>query len=255
MLHGFSILFWFRHAALWLATWAMGTSISAAPCENVYTFRRSDALYGIAWNHKLSLTILAGRNALDRDHPNDPGRCLISAAKSSPQRPPGPTLPSSVQRAIETADVKPGRWKYIVLHHSGVDTGTLHGMDRYHREVRHMENGLAYHFVIGNGHGMGDGEIGIGSRWTQQLDGGHLISERQSKVSLGICLVGSFDKHKPTPKQLQRLTALVRALMTRCSLSPQAVKTHQQINVVYTRCPGRHFPTKSFLKSLRASNQ
>ena len=71
-----------------------------------------------------------------------------------------------------------------------VDTGTVKGMDRYHREVRHMENGLAYHFVIGNGSGMGDGDIGIGSRWTKQLDGGHLTSERQNQVSLGICLVG-----------------------------------------------------------------
>jgi hypothetical protein len=162
-------------------------------------------------------------------------------------------LPEFVQRAIDEVKVKHGRWKYIVIHHSGVDTGTVRGMDRYHREVRHMEHGLAYHFVIGNGSGMDDGEIGIGARWTRQLDGGHLTSERQNRVSLGICLVGNFDKHKPTPRQLERLTALVRALMNRCRLSAKAVKTHQQINVVHTRCPGRHFPTTSFLRSLRSS--
>jgi N-acetyl-anhydromuramyl-L-alanine amidase AmpD len=76
-----------------------------------------------------------------------------------------------------------------VIHHSGVHTGTIKGMDRYHR-------------------------------------------------------------HEPTPKQLERLLALVQALMSRCGLRSSAVKTHQQINVLYTRCPGRHFPTKSFLASV-----
>ena len=38
--------------------------------------------------------------------------------------------------------------------------------------------------------------------------------------------------------------------MSRCGLPASAVKTHQQINVLYTRCPGRNFPTKSFLDSL-----
>jgi hypothetical protein len=126
------------------------------------------------------------------------------------------------------------------------------GMDRYHREERQMENGLAYHFVIGNGHGMGDGEIGVGSRWTRQLDGGHLTSLKQNEISLGICLVGNFDRHEPTAKQLQQLKTLVEALLRRCGLSNDAVKTHQQINVLYTRCPGRHFPTKRFLASLES---
>jgi N-acetyl-anhydromuramyl-L-alanine amidase AmpD len=124
-------------------------------------------------------------------------------------------------------------------------------MDRYHREERHMENGLAYHFVIGNGQGMGNGEIAVGHRWTAQLDGGHLRSESQNQVSLGICLVGNFDRHKPTPQQMRQLGVLVRALMSRCHLPPDAVKTHRQINVVFTRCPGRHFPTQNFLNSLR----
>jgi hypothetical protein len=138
-----------------------------------------------------------------------------------------------------------------VIHHSAATTGTLTGIDRYHRNVRHMENGLAYHFVIGNGNGLGNGEIGIGARWTRQLDGGHVISEAQNKVSLGICLIGNFDKSKPTAKQMERLTALVRALLVRCKLPPSAVHTHQQINAVPTRCPGRHFPTAEFLKSIK----
>ncbi len=115
-----------------------------------------------------------------------------------------------------------------------------------------MENGLAYHFVIGNGSGMGDGEIGVSRRWTKQLAGGHLASEAQNQIALGICLVGNFDKHAPTSKEMASLRALVEALMARCNLTPRAVKTHQQINVVHTRCPGAKFPTKSFMESLHS---
>ena len=113
-----------------------------------------------------------------------------------------------------------------------------------------MENGLAYDFVIGNGSGMRDGEIAVGQRWTKQLDGGHLASEAQNKVAIGICLVGNFDTHQPSRREMDSLRALVQALMARCNLTPRAVKTHQQINIVRTRCPGAKFPASSFLESL-----
>src|ERR1035437_6352493 len=116
----------------------------------------------------------------------------------------------------------------------------MKGMDRYHHDVRHMENGLAYDFVIGNGSGMEDGEVAVSKRWTLQLDGGHLASEAQNKIALGICLVGNFDEHQPTRKELDSLRALVQALMARCNLTPSAVKTHQQINIVHPPRPAAH---------------
>jgi hypothetical protein len=182
---------------------------------------------------------------------------LIIPGESAAQAPVSPvraavhvSLPYPVKRAIALAPVRPGRWQYIVIHHSGVDTGTVKGMDRYHRDVRHMENGLAYDFVIGNGSGMEDGEVAVSRRWTLQLDGGHLASEAQNKIALGICLVGNFDEHPPTRKEMESLRALVVALMARCNLTPSAVRTHQQINIIHTRCPGTHFPTKAFIDSL-----
>jgi hypothetical protein len=117
-----------------------------------------------------------------------------------------------------------------------------------------MENGMAYHFLIGNGNGMGDAEIAVGHRWQEQLDGGHLASDAQNKVAIGICLVGNFDQKKPTDKQMRSLKDLIRALMKRCDLPTSAVRTHRQINIVSTRCPGTRFPAKAFLRSLQGNS-
>jgi hypothetical protein len=237
---------------------AMAVQVSAAPVEKVYTARRGDTLYGIARDNQISPERLAERNSLNKNGYVYTGqRLVIPASSSAPvtafQAKAVTALPASVQDAIDKAEVRRGRWKHIVIHHSGVDTGTIRGMDRYHREVRQMENGLAYHFVIGNGSGMDDGEIAVGSRWAKQLDGGHLASASQNRMSLGICLVGNFEKHKPTVRQLDALRILVRAFMARCQLSLRAVTTHRQIHARHTRCPGRHFPTKQFMDSLKAS--
>src|SRR6266699_817390 len=117
-----------------------------------------------------------------------------------------------------------------------------------------QENGLDYHFVIGNGHSMKDGEIAIGRRWTAQLDGGHLASEALNRKAIGICMVGNFDADRPTRRQMESLRSLVEFLLARCHLRADAVKTHQQINPIYTRCPGHNFPTKSFLEELKQSD-
>jgi LysM repeat protein len=232
-------------------------STSTASKNAIYTVKRGDTLTDVARAHSLSVGELAAMNDLSRDHelsvgdrlkvpedktPDEPARSLSSSG----------ALPGSISSAISNASVTPGRWKYIVIHHSGVNEGTVKGMDNYHRQVRHMENGLAYHFVIGNGNGMSNGEIAAGNRWKKQLDGGHLASVSQNKVALGICLVGNFDRTPPSAAQMQSLNALVRTLMKRCNISASNVKTHQQINVIGTRCPGTRFPTKAFLAGLKS---
>ena len=241
---------WLNALAVFVFGWAV-IAPAHAESERSYVIKKNDTLSRIARQHGVSLSDLARYNGLSPKDTIYTGQRLLIPSLNMPSY--RRVLPPAVRAAIDNASVRRGRWKYIVIHHSGTACGTVKGMDAYYREVRHMENGLAYHFVIGNGNGMGDGEIGIGARWVKQLDGGHLTSERQNRISLGVCLVGNFDKHEPTPRQLERLTALVRALMKRCGVAASAVKTHQQINVVYTRCPGRHFPTKSFLRSLKSS--
>lgn len=223
--------------------------VMGARAETVHVVKRGETLSGIARRYGVPLARLAEVNGIGRSGYVYAGQRLVIPDRDAFK----PRLSASVQRAIESANVRPGRWRYIVIHHSGVNLGNVKSMDRYHREERHMEHGLAYHFVIGNGNGMGDGEVAATRRWSGQLDGGHLASEAQNKVAIGICLVGNFDQRKPTERQMESLQALVEALLKRCRLSPAAVKTHQQINIVKTRCPGRFFPFQTLMRELNVA--
>jgi hypothetical protein len=156
-------------------------------------------------------------------------------------------LTASVRAAIDNAKVKKGRWKYIIVHNSGTRQGNARAFDIYHRKVRKMPNGLAYHFVIGNGTSSGNGEIEIGSRWTKQINGGHVASDYLNNIALGICFVGDFNRDEPTEKQKAALEELINYLRKRCGKvkgKDIVVYGHKQINPKPTDCPGNRFPLK-----------
>jgi murein DD-endopeptidase MepM/ murein hydrolase activator NlpD len=219
--------------------------------ERTYKVQRNDTLGEIARRNGVTVTRLMQRNGLVRPDRIYAGQVLRIPASQTAAK--APALNPALSKELEGIKPAPGRWKHIVIHHSGVASGTVAGMDRYHREERHMENGLAYHFVIGNGKGLGNGKIEIGHRWSDQIDGGHLASDELNKESIGICLVGNFDSKRPTAEQMKSLKLLVGYLMERCKLQAGAVQTHQQINPIHTRCPGKYFPAKTFLKEVAAS--
>ena len=221
---------------------------SADAGEKRYIVRKNDTLSGIARRHGVKLGVILKRNRLSDPNRIFPGEVIhIPDGKSTSSV---LSLNSSVRSALNRTRVQSRKWKYIVIHHSATRSGSAKGIDRYHREERHMENGLAYHFLIGNGRGMKDGEITIGNRWVKQLQGGHLASNSLNQKSIGICLVGNFDETGPTKKQIASLDGLTTYLLNRCRLKVSAVKTHKQINPVGTRCPGDRFPLKALLKEL-----
>ncbi len=121
-------------------------------------------------------------------------------------------LSRKVIDAIRRAPVQRARWKFIIVHNSGTRQGNARAFDYYHRRVRRMKNGLAYHFVVGNGTSSGNGEIEVGDRWRRQINGGHVHSDYLNNISLGICLVGDFNRDQPTRAQLEATEELIRYL-------------------------------------------
>ena len=156
-------------------------------------------------------------------------------------------LTSTTIDAIRRAPVQRGRWKFIIVHNSGTRQGNARAFDYYHRKIRRMRNGLAYHFVIGNGTSSRNGQIEIGDRWRRQINGGHVHSDYMNNIGLGICLVGDFNRDQPTRAQLEACEELIRYLQERCGKSDGRsliVRPHREVNPPRwaTDCPGDAFP-------------
>lgn len=160
-------------------------------------------------------------------------------------------LTSATIDAIRNAPVQRGRWKYVIVHNSGTRQGNARAFDYYHRKIRRMRNGLAYHFVIGNGTSSRNGQIEIGDRWRRQINGGHVHSDYMNNIGLGICLVGDFNRDQPTRAQLEACDELIKYLQERCGKSDGRsliVRPHREVNPPRwaTDCPGDAFPYNWF---------
>lgn len=133
------------------------------------------------------------------------------------------------------------RWTTIVIHHSATSTGGAAAFHKYHVQQNGWDE-LGYHFVIGNGTSTADGLVEVGSRWHKQKHGAHCKTPNNyyNDHGIGICLVGDFTKSRPTRKQLESLTQLVRFLSRECRIPPARIITHRDVNNK-TLCPGSHF--------------
>jgi hypothetical protein len=160
-------------------------------------------------------------------------------------------LTPSVRKAIDRAQVRKARWRYIVVHNSGTRQGNAKAFEHYHRYVRKMPNGMAYHFVIGNGSSSKNGGIEIGNRWHAQLQGGHVHSDFLNNIALGICFVGDFNNGKPTQAQFEAAEELIDYLRKRVGKiggQRALVRPHKAVNPARwpTDCPGDDFNYKWF---------
>jgi N-acetylmuramoyl-L-alanine amidase len=142
------------------------------------------------------------------------------------------------------------RWTGIVIHHLGEPAGDAESIHRRHQSMGF--DGLGYHFVIGNGNGMGDGTIEAGYRWLQQKPGAHVIGSAgrlHNHHSIGIVLIGNFDRREPTEAQMRSLTTLVRRLQRELSIPASAVVMHRDL-VGGITSPGQFFPEAELREQL-----
>ncbi|MEY3230682.1 MAG: hypothetical protein RL689_771 [Planctomycetota bacterium] len=158
--------------------------------------------------------------------------------------------PSTVELVLEpTAGLQRARWKSIVIHHSDSAFGDQASLEKDAR-LRNLK-GIGYHFVIGNGNGMGDGELFVTPRWNQQRQGAHVAGgkgEAYNRESIGICLVGDGDRQKFTRAQISRLIQLIDTLQAELRIPADRVLLHREIAAVGS--PGSLFPAADVRRAL-----
>lgn len=182
-----------------------------------------------------------------------------------PEEPPPPPPPVVVVKPKELplpsgepgwqVNVASRPWRWIVVHHSASDRGCATAFDEYHRNGRHWDE-LGYHFVIGNGTGSGDGQVEVGSRWPKQKHGAHCKvgnNEEYNEGGIGICLVGNFEKGRPTAAQLASLARLVDYLAARYKIDDKHIIGHGDVDD--TRCPGRGLPLDGLMARINAARE
>lgn len=139
------------------------------------------------------------------------------------------------------------KWRHIVLHHTASSAGSVESVHEAH--IGRGWDGIGYHFLIGNGKGMGDGEIQPTFRWREQIHGAHAKSPNNeyNEYGIGICLVGNFEEADPSDAQLASVKRLVSVLKHEYQLTDSQVIGHREVKA--TACPGKNFPIGEISRS------
>jgi len=214
-----------------------GTQAFANSANIVHTVQRGDTLSGIALRYGCSVREIKRSNGLRGDLIKVGQKLRIPVSKQSN----GQDFLAAARAETAKINVRRDNWKRIVVHHSAIKYGNAAVYDKAHRR-RGMQNGLAYHFIIGNGIDSGDGEIEVGPRWKKQLLGGHVKSYQINLTAIGICLVGNFEETHPSRKQMNAFTQLMDWLQQDVLRKRTHFAGHKELRGEQTICPGRNFP-------------
>ena len=225
---------------------ATGLALGSTPTHGktiTHKVVRGDTLSELAQQYRTSVATIKKLNKLSSDKIVIGKRLIIPVKVTAVKK----TYINDVVAKSAKLKIATDRWRYIVVHHSGIKYGNA---KTYHtNHLRRMKNGLAYHFVIGNGVNSGNGTIEMGPRWLKQLDGGHVRKMTINKIGIGICLVGNFQTTHPSKQQLDSLYELIDYLRKDLLKGKTKIAVHKEIDgYKHTVCPGRHFPIKALHK-------
>ena len=141
-------------------------------------------------------------------------------------------------------------WSSIVIHHLGQPAGDLETIDRDHRKAGLRS--LGFHFIIGNGNGLGDGDVQMGNRWHSQISAAKPRDIQQDNWSDGIisiCLIGNGNRRPFTEQQTVHLSHLVQRLQQELSIPADQVFLESELGG-HSRSPGEFFAEAQFKSQL-----
>ena len=141
------------------------------------------------------------------------------------------------------------QWSSIVVHHLGQPAGDPESIDRAHRNAG--LNGLGYHFLIGNGNGLGDGDLHMGYRWINQYPGARptgIQTDNWNDGVISICLIGNGNRRPFTERQLLHVSHLVQRLQKELSIPASSVLLASELGD--KNSPGDFFAEAQFRSQL-----
>jgi len=216
-------------------------AIPAQPRAQWHTVEKGETLWRISKNYGVGLNELMAANGISDTRHIAPGSRIMIPSRRAWTAGVSAAYPSDVAAIVGTPPCRVG-WRTITLHHSATASGNAAIFDRWHRKKG--MSGLFYHFLIGNGHGLGDGQIEVGYRWKQQC-------EVNRPKDIQICLVGNFCRQQVSPRQFESLIKLLTVLGKQYHIGPESVRMHKDAAVKPSECPGKNFPFDRVISGLR----
>lgn len=126
--------------------------------------------------------------------------------------------------------------KFIIIHHTQRNNDWPAFVRFRHLYIRGWEE-IGYHWLIGNSRPFTiDGKIYAGR--PEIFQGAHAFGYNRN--SLGVCLIGNFNKTIPSQNQFCSLYKLLRQKMVQYNISSANVFGHSELPNVNKTCPGNN---------------
>lgn len=161
------------------------------------------------------------------DQENTPSDYTFGRAKKHPME----FLDGSLQTNILRNSLQ---WEKIVIHSLGEKEVSLSNLERHHKKILGFQEGVAWHFLIGDGSALENGEIYPTNRWEKQLLG-KAFRQHSEEGALHICLLGKEDT-PASKEQLKALDELLTMLLNRHSSAE--IYAHSALEPTPRPCPG-----------------
>jgi hypothetical protein len=149
--------------------------------------------------------------------------------------------------------VESSNWSGIVIQHLGEPAGSVESVHRAH--IAGGLEGIGFHFIIGNGNGLGDGAVHVSERWLNQTRSARPVSispENWDKNVITICLVGNGNRRPFTERQILYLSRLVQRLQNELSIEETRVRlaSNFESTANMPSSPGKFFAEAMFRSQL-----